>query len=44
MGRKSHSQSLSIWSNGIRVGVWTIPARGDMALQYDADWVRSEVP
>lgn len=43
MGRKSHSQSLSIWSNGIRVGVWTIPARGDMALLYDADWVRSEV-
>lgn len=43
MGRKSHSQSLSIWSNGIRVGVWTIPARGDMALLYDADWVRSAV-
>lgn len=41
MGRKSSSQSLSIWSNGQRVGVWTIPARGDMLLQYDADWVAS---
>jgi serine/threonine-protein kinase HipA len=43
MGRRSHSQSLSIWSNGQRVGLWTIPARGDMQLQYDPDWQASEL-
>ena len=43
MGRKSHSRSLSIWTNGVRVGVWTLPARGEMQLQYDADWVKSDV-
>lgn len=43
MGRKSHSQSLSIWSNGQRVGLWTIPSRGDMQLQYDAGWQASEL-
>ena len=43
MGRKSHSQSLSIWTNGLRVGLWSLPARGEMQLQYDADWVRSAV-
>ena len=43
MGRKSHSRSLSIWTNGVRVGVWTLPARDEMQLQYDADWVKSDV-
>ncbi|HET7836992.1 MAG TPA: type II toxin-antitoxin system HipA family toxin [Variovorax sp.] len=43
MGRRSHSQSLGLWSNGERVGRWTIPARGDMELRYDDAWVRSDV-
>jgi serine/threonine-protein kinase HipA len=43
MGRKSHSRSLSIWANGVRVGRWTIPARGDMQVQYDPDWVRADI-
>jgi serine/threonine-protein kinase HipA len=43
MGRKSHSQSLSIWFNGQRVGLWTIPTRGDMQLQYDPAWQASEL-
>jgi serine/threonine-protein kinase HipA len=43
MGRKSHSRSLSIWTNGVRVGRWTLPARGDMQLQYDDDWVKADV-
>ncbi|WP_033468565.1 type II toxin-antitoxin system HipA family toxin [Bordetella bronchiseptica] len=43
MGRRSHSRSLSIWTNGVRVGRWTIPARGEMELQYDVDWVRADV-
>ncbi|MDX3895746.1 type II toxin-antitoxin system HipA family toxin [Pusillimonas sp.] len=43
MGRRSHSRSLSIWANGIRVARWTIPARGEMELQYDVDWIRADV-
>lgn len=43
MGRKSHSQGLSIWFNGKRVGLWTIPARGEMQLQYDPDWQATEL-
>jgi serine/threonine-protein kinase HipA len=43
MGRKSHSRSLSIWANGSRVGVWTLAARGETQLQYDADWMHSEL-
>lgn len=41
MGRRSHSQTLSLWANGDYVGRWTHTARGDMELQYDAHWVRS---
>lgn len=41
MGRKSHSQSLSLWANGLRVGRWTIPARGIPELHYDNAWVTS---
>ncbi|MDX3905574.1 MAG: type II toxin-antitoxin system HipA family toxin [Pigmentiphaga sp.] len=43
MGRRSRSRSLSIWINGIRVGRWTIPARGEMELHYDAGWVGSDI-
>lgn len=43
MGRRSHSRSLSIWTNGVRVGRWTIPARGEMVLQYDADWLAADI-
>jgi len=42
MGRPSRSQSLSLWANGLRVGRWTLPARGDMELHYDPDWVASD--
>ena len=42
MGRKSHSQSLSIWTNGERVGVWTIPKHGPAELRYDAQWQASQ--
>jgi serine/threonine-protein kinase HipA len=43
MGRRSHSRSLSLWINGERVGRWTIPARGEMELHYDADWIAAAV-
>ncbi|TWG79749.1 serine/threonine-protein kinase HipA [Cupriavidus gilardii J11] len=43
MGRRSHRRSLSIWTNGVWVGRWTISARGEMELQYDADWVSADI-
>jgi serine/threonine-protein kinase HipA len=43
MERKSHSRSLSIWSNGIRVGRWTIPTRGAMELHYETEWIRADI-
>lgn len=41
MGRRSHSQTLTLWANGEYVGRWTTTARGDMELQYDASWLAS---
>ncbi len=41
MGRRSHSQTLTLWANGELVGRWTLTARGDMQLQYDASWLAS---
>ncbi|WP_454689878.1 type II toxin-antitoxin system HipA family toxin [Achromobacter aloeverae] len=43
MGRRSHSRSLSIWTNGVRVGRWTIPVRGEPELRYDPDWVEADI-
>ncbi|MGO4395378.1 type II toxin-antitoxin system HipA family toxin [Variovorax sp. M-6] len=43
MGRKSHSQALSLWANGQRVGTWRIPTRGPMELQYSEAWMRSDL-
>ena len=41
MVRQSRSQTLVLWANGERVGRWTIHARGDMELQYEAAWLTS---
>jgi serine/threonine-protein kinase HipA len=41
MGRPTHSQALSVWANGERVGVWRLPARGPMEFAYDPAWVES---
>jgi len=30
-------------ANGVRVGRWTIPVRGEMKLQYDVDWVGADI-
>ena len=38
MGRASHSRALGLWSNGVRVGSWRIPTRGDMELHYEPAW------
>jgi len=41
MGRPSHSRTLFIWSNGQRVGTWTLNRRGEHFLQYDSEWMNS---
>jgi hypothetical protein len=35
MGRRSHTQTLSIWANGQRVGTWSVDGRGLHALRFD---------
>lgn len=42
MGRPTHARALSVWANGERVGTWTIPARGEMAFDYDPSWIASD--
>ncbi len=41
MGRPSHSRTLSVWSNGQRVGNWTFSRRGEHTFQYDSEWMNS---
>ncbi len=41
MGRPSHSRTLSVWTNGQRVGTWTFNRRGEHNLQYDSGWMSS---
>lgn len=41
MGRRSHTRALSVWANGLRVGVWRLPAHSSMEFIYDADWMAS---
>ena len=43
MGRRTHAQALSVWANGVRVGVWRIPTRGPVELHYDPGWMASEL-
>jgi serine/threonine-protein kinase HipA len=38
MARRTQSQTLALWANGLHVGRWTVTARGDMELQYDPAW------
>lgn len=42
-GRKAHSRALSVWANGVRVGVWRIPTRGPMEFEYDPAWTTSNI-
>lgn len=41
MGRRSHTQRLSLWSNGLRVGIWSMPPDGTAQLQYAPEWMGS---
>ncbi|ROR18564.1 serine/threonine-protein kinase HipA [Comamonas sp. BIGb0124] len=42
MGRPSSSRNLTIWANGVRVGVWTLRPNQAM-LQYDPAWLDSSL-
>ena len=37
--RKSRARSLSVWTSGQRLGLSSLPARGDMKLAYDPQWM-----
>lgn len=41
MGRPSLSRTLSIWTNGQRVGTWTVSNRREHSLRYDPHWMDS---
>jgi len=41
MGRASHTRTLSLWMNGLRVGTWRMAPHSPEALQYDPVWVES---
>jgi serine/threonine-protein kinase HipA len=41
-GRKTHSRALSVWVNGVRMGIWRLPTRGPMEFAYDPAWVASD--
>ena len=43
MGRSAHTQVLSIWANGERVGTWLVTGRGADELWYDDQWLESAV-
>jgi serine/threonine-protein kinase HipA len=42
-GRRPRSRELSVWANGVRMGAWRLPTRGQMELAYDPEWVASDV-
>lgn len=41
MGRRSHTRTLSLWMNGVRVGTWGLAPHTPDTLQYDPNWVQS---
>lgn len=41
MRRQTHVRALSVWANGQRVGIWRVPTRSAMELQYDEAWMAS---
>lgn len=38
MPRRSRTQTLALWANGVHVGRWSVSPRGGMELQYDPAW------
>lgn len=41
MARRSRTQTLTLWANGVHVGRWTVTARGGMELHYTPAWMAS---
>lgn len=41
MARRSKSRALAVWTNGVRVGRWLLPASGPMEFSYDPSWISS---
>jgi serine/threonine-protein kinase HipA len=37
--RRPRPRDLAVWANGLRVGVWRLPARASMEFQYDEAWL-----
>jgi serine/threonine-protein kinase HipA len=42
MGRRSHTRTLGLWMNGLRVGTWSIAPNAPDVLQYDRAWAESD--
>jgi serine/threonine-protein kinase HipA len=40
-GRPKRARSLAVWMNVVRVGTWSLPARGPQEFSYDEAWLRS---
>ena len=40
-GRPTRARSLAVWMNGVRIGTWSLPARGAQEFSYDEAWLRS---
>jgi serine/threonine-protein kinase HipA len=38
MGRASHGRTLNVWANGLLIGAWRVPARGQMEFEYEREW------
>lgn len=43
MGRRSKTQVLRVWMNGISVGTWTVRPTGAYELAYDQEWLGRSV-
>lgn len=41
MGRRSHSRSLHVWTNGSLVGRWTLRPGGVNEFVYASEWISS---
>lgn len=43
MGRRSKTQVLRVWMNGISVGIWTVSSNGAYEFVYDQEWLSLSV-